>query len=54
VPLPWHKEVFLSDVETYRSRGIGHVTTFAAWIDADYIKRHGELSFLAEYGAGLS
>ena len=54
VPLPWHKEVFLSDVETYRSRGVGHVTTFAAWIDADYVKRHGELLFLAEYGAGLS
>ena len=54
VRLPWHKEVFLSDVETYRSRGIGHVTTFAAWIDADYVKRHGELGFLAEYGAGLS
>ena len=53
VRLPWHKEVFLSDVETYRSRGIGHVTTFAAWIDADYVKRHGELVFLAEYGAGL-
>ena len=27
---------------------------FAAWIDADYVKRHGELGFLAEYGAGLS
>ena len=54
VRLPWHKEVFLSDVETYRSRGIGHATTFAAWIDADYVKRHGELGFLAEYGAGLS
>jgi len=54
VRLPWHKEVFLSDVETYRSRRIGHVTTFAAWIDADYVKRHGELLFLAEYGTGLS
>jgi hypothetical protein len=54
VLLPWHKEVFLSDVETYRSRGIGHVTTFAAWIDVDYVKRHGEPFFLAEYGAGLS
>jgi hypothetical protein len=54
VRLPWRKEVFLSDVETYRSRGIGHVTTIAAWIDAEYVKRYGELFFLAEYGAGLS
>jgi hypothetical protein len=54
VRLVWSKEVFLSDVETYRSRGIGHVTTFAAWIDADYVKRHGEPTFLAEYGAGLA
>ena len=54
VRLPWHKEVFLTDVETCRSRGIGHVTTFAAWIDADYVQRHGELVFPAEYGAGLS
>ena len=54
VRLPWHKEVYLSDAETYRSRGIGHVTTFAAWIDADYVKRYGELGFLAEYGGGLS
>ena len=54
VRLPWHKEVFLSDVKTYRSRGIGHVTTFAAWIDADYVKRYGEPAFLTEYGGGLS
>jgi hypothetical protein len=54
VRLPWRKQVFLSDVETYRLCGIRHVTTFAAWIDADYVKRYGELGFLAEYGAGLS
>lgn len=54
VRLPWHKEVFLRDVKTYRLRGISQVTTFAAWIDADYVKCHGELGFLSEYGAGLS
>ena len=54
VRLPWHKDVFLSDVETYRSRGIAHVTTFAAWVDADYVKRYGEPAFLAEYGTGLA
>jgi hypothetical protein len=54
VKLPWKKEVFLADVETYRQRGIRHVTTFAAWIDADYKKRFGDLDFIAQYGAGLS
>jgi len=52
--LPWKKEVFLADVETYRKRGIRHITTFAAWIDADYQKRFGDLDFIGEYGAGLS
>jgi len=52
--LPWDKEVFLADVETYAARGIRHVTTFAAWVDAGYAKRHGDPVFIAEYGAGLS
>ena len=51
--LSWDKEVFLADVEMYAARGILHVTTFAAWVDADYAKRHGEPTFVAEYGAGL-
>ncbi len=53
VKLPWKKDVFLADLETYRRRGIRHVTTFAAWIDADYHKRFGSLEFLDQYGAGL-
>lgn len=51
--LPWNTEVFRQDVETYRSRGIRYVTTFAAWIDADYQKRYGDLRFVQEYGDGL-
>ena len=54
VKLPWNKEVFLADIETYRKRGIRHMTTFAAWIDADYQQRFGDLGFLGEYGEGLS
>jgi hypothetical protein len=53
VKLPWRKDVFLADVETYRKRGIRHITTFAAWIDANYQKRFGNLDFIGEYGAGL-
>lgn len=54
VKVPWKKDVFLADVEAYRKRGIRHVTTFAAWIDADYAKRFGDLEFVREYGAGLN
>jgi hypothetical protein len=53
VALPWNTAVFLKDVETYRARQIRHVTTFAAWLDADYVRRFGEPAFLEEYGAGL-
>jgi hypothetical protein len=52
--LAWRKDVFLSDVQTYRARGIRHITSFAAWLDADYVKRYGRPDFLNEYGAGLS
>jgi hypothetical protein len=54
VKLPWKKDVFLVDLETYRRRGIRHVTTFAVYIDADYRTRYGDLGFIDEYGAGLS
>jgi hypothetical protein len=51
--LPWRRDVFLSDLETYAARGIRHVTSFACYIDADYLKLHGEPDCLSEYGAGL-
>ncbi len=54
VKLPWNKEAFIEDLDTYHSRGIRHITTFAVWIDEDYLKRYGEPTFIAEYGAGLS
>lgn len=53
VKLPWNKQVFQADLETYRKRGIRHITTFAVYIDADYAKKYGDLGFIAEYGAGL-
>ena len=45
--------MFVADVAEYRRRGIRHVTTFGAWIDADYQKRFGDLGFIGEYGDGL-
>jgi len=54
VQLPWSTQVFLADVAAYHKRGIRHITSFAAWIDADYRQRFGDLGFIAEYGRGLS
>jgi hypothetical protein len=54
VKLPWNKEVFVADLDAYGSRGIRHITTFAAWVDVDYLKRFGEPTFIGEYGASLS
>lgn len=50
VKLSWHPEVCDSDVNTYTSLGIHHVTSFAAYINADYQKMYGDLSFIKEYG----
>lgn len=54
VRLPWNKEIFLADVETYRKRGVQHITSFVVWIDAQYQERFGNLDFIAEYGEGLA
>ena len=53
VKLPWNKKVFQQDIDTYAKRGIKHVTTFAAYIDDEYIKTHKDLSFVKEYGEGM-
>ena len=42
------------DVEAYRKLGIRNITTFATYIDADYVKLHGDpQSVLNEYGGAL-
>lgn len=51
-PIPWKDEVFRDDLETYARRGIRHVTTFAAWLDGDYVTRFGDPP-VDRYGAGL-
>jgi hypothetical protein len=52
--LPWSREVFLADLQTYAARGLRHITTFAAYLDGDYLKLHGEPAALQEYGEGLN
>jgi len=53
VRLPWSRDVFLADLRAYAARGIRHVTSFACYIDADYVKQYGEPQAISEYGAGL-
>jgi hypothetical protein len=52
VQIPWNHEVFLDDVNTYTRRGIKDITSYAAWVDADYIRKFG-MPPLKEYGEGL-
>lgn len=46
--VPWRRNVFRSDLRTYAARGIRHVTTFAAWLDAEYVKGFGEPECIGE------
>jgi hypothetical protein len=50
--LPWRRDVFLQDIRAYAKRGIRHVTSFAVYIDADYVRQYGQPP-LDEYGKGL-
>lgn len=50
--MPWSEEMYLDDLRTYAKLGIRHFTTFACWIDGEYVKRFGEPP-LGEYGQGL-
>jgi hypothetical protein len=50
--LPWRRDVFLQDVKTYAGHGIRHVTSFAVYIDTDYVRQYGQPP-LDEYGKGL-
>ena len=54
VQLPWNSVLCKEDVEAYRKLGIRNITTFATYIDADYVKLHGDpQSVLNEYGGAL-
>ncbi len=52
VKVPFDPQVLAADLNTYGRRGIRHVTTFAVYIDADYVARHGEPP-LTVYGEQL-
>ncbi len=50
--IPWEDKVIRADARAYAGRGIRHVSTFATWIDADYVTRFGDPP-LAEYVKAL-
>jgi hypothetical protein len=54
VQLPWNREVFLADLETYLEYGIRNVTSFATCIDNEYLEAYPDMDFLVEYGEGLN
>lgn len=52
--LPWNVAVCRTDIAAYRALGVRHFTTFATYIDADYVKLHGDPQpALDEYGAAF-
>ncbi|MBL7647062.1 MAG: DUF4838 domain-containing protein [Candidatus Hydrogenedentes bacterium] len=54
VKLPWNSEVFQADITAYRAFGVKHISTFATYIDADYLRLHGDpQAQLDEYGKAL-
>ncbi|MDD4870301.1 MAG: DUF4838 domain-containing protein, partial [Kiritimatiellae bacterium] len=50
VKLPWRRDVLIADAEYYARLGVRHVTTFAVYVDADYIKLYGDAFEIQEYG----
>lgn len=53
VKLPWNQSVLEADLDAYGARGLRHVTSFAVFIDAEYVARHGEPSEVLSYGKAL-
>ena len=54
IELPWHGDVFRSDIETYASMGIRNITTFAVYMDSTYFSAYPDAYYLKEYGDALA
>lgn len=50
VKLPFKPSVLADDLKTYATLGVRHVTSFAVYIDSDYVQRYGEPP-IGEYGS---
>lgn len=53
VRLPWDGEIFTADLDTYAARGIRHITSFAVFIDQEYVSRYGPPQEVLDYGKRL-
>jgi len=54
---PWNQHLFAKDVQIYSDEGVQSITTFAAWINADYVKKFGgqhTIDLLNNYGEMLN
>lgn len=52
--IPWNYEgVFLKDLDTYARYGIRYISTYAAYIGPNYVRKFGYPNFLIEYAQGL-
>lgn len=40
--LPFREDICRADLRAYRALGLRHVSTFATYIDKDYVQRHGD------------
>ncbi len=54
VKLPWHPEVFKSDIDMYGKLGIRNVTSFAVYMDSAYFKNYPGTDDIREYGEVLN
>lgn len=53
VELPWRKDVFLSDIDTFAKMGVKNITTFAVMMDSEYFSKYS-VEPVKEYGKGLN
>lgn len=54
LPIVWNEASFRADIAAYASRGIRHITTFAAWMDDTYVGMVGDYGPVYSYGRILS
>ena len=47
---PFDAAVMRADLIEYRRRCLSQITSFAVWVDSDYVQCHGEPTFIQDYG----